>query len=241
MGEQEDKKLLVASGLDAGYHGKRVLSGVGIDVAKGEVVAVIGHNGAGKSTLLKALFGLVELSAGTVALRGEVWQPNPVALLAAGVAYVPQGNQVFPALTVLENLRVAHISATSKASFQQLVDGVLDVFPNLRERMGQLAGTLSGGERQMLALGRTLMFNPKVLLLDEPSLGLAPPMVITTLALIQRLANKRSMGIVVVEQKVREVLSVASRVYVLKGGSVAFQGDARQLLRDEELLREVYL
>lgn len=241
MVERSVQRLLSATGVVAGYDGKQVLSGIDLSVGKGEVVAIIGHNGAGKTTLLKALFGLVKISAGEVILDAGKWQPQPAALLAAGVAYVPQGNRVFPALTVRENLRVAAISVGVRTAFDDGVERVMAMFPALRARLNQIAGTLSGGEQQMLALGRALMFNPQVLLLDEPSLGLSPPLVTKALALLESLARDRSLGIVVVEQKVREVLRVSTYVYVLRRGVVAFHGAADRLLRDEQLLRETYL
>jgi len=239
--ERGGQRLLAATGIVAGYEGKQVLSGIDLHVMRGELVAVIGHNGAGKTTLLKALFGLVEMSGGAVVLDRGSWQPNPRALLRAGMAYVPQGNRVFPALTVRENLRVAAISVGARAAFHDGVERVMAVFPALRGRLHQVAGTLSGGERQMLALGRALMFEPQILLLDEPSLGLAPPLVAKALEVIQGLARDRSIGILVVEQKVREILRMASRVYVLKRGAVAFHGDATRLLLDEDTLRDTYL
>ena len=239
--ECDGQPLLAATGVVAGYEGKQVLSGVDLCIVRGELVAVIGHNGAGKTTLLKALFGLLRMSAGVVVLNGGIWQPCPAALLSAGIAYVPQGNRVFPALTVRENLRVVSISVGGRGAFNDGIDRVMGVFPALRARFDQVAGTLSGGERQMLALGRALMLNPQLLLLDEPSLGLAPPLVAKAMQVIQSLARDRSMGIIMVEQKVREALRVASRVYVLRRGTVAFHGRADHLLSDESKLRDCYL
>ncbi len=242
MVEGAPARLLTATGIVAGYGGKQVLSGVDLYVTMGELVGVIGHNGAGKTTLLKSLFGLVSLSSGQVALDFHTWTPNPLSLIRAGIAYVPQGNCVFPALSVRENLQLSTLSvAVEKFVLEDALDDILMTFPALRGRLHQLAGTLSGGERQMLALGRALITKPRLLLLDEPSLGLAPPLVRNVLGLIHDLARDRPMGILVVEQKVREILSVAHRVYVLKRGQVSFQGATEELLQDEEKLRSTYL
>lgn len=233
-------ELLKATGLIAGYSGKEVLSGVNINILAGELVAVIGHNGAGKSTLLKALFGLIDLSSGQVTMAEGAWRPHPAHLLRMGVAYVPQGNVVFPTLTVLENLRVASVIAGSD-SVPESLENALAVFPALRPRLGQLAGTLSGGERQMLALGRALVFRPRLLLLDEPSLGLSPRLVTKVFDLVLRLVESASIAVVLVEQKVREALRISSRVYALKRGVVVFEGAASELLENRELLRGSYL
>ncbi|MEA1939032.1 MAG: ATP-binding cassette domain-containing protein [Pseudomonadota bacterium] len=208
-----------------------------LDVNAGELVAIIGHNGAGKTTLLKALMGLVDMTEGEVALQFGKWEPNPRKLISFGLAYVPQGNRVFPALTVKENLKVG---AAGKALGNDL-EVVLDMFPVLKERLKQIAGTLSGGERQMLALGRAMLLKPRLLLLDEPSLGLSPPVIKKALGMIQDFAHDGAMGVLIVEQKVREVLNVADRVYVLRRGQVVHHGDARELLHDEDKLRATYL
>lgn len=240
--EHENPKLLTATDITAGYGGKQVLFGVDLHVARGELVAVIGHNGAGKTTLLKALFGLVELSGGCVTLDSDAWKPTPRALLRSGVAYVPQGNCVFPTLSVRENLQLSALSsALSGIPFDAALDEVLVTFPALKGRFRQVAGTLSGGERQMLAVARALILKPQLLLLDEPSLGLAPPLVKNTLSLLHDLTRERGMSVLVVEQKVREVLRVAHRVYVLRGGQVVFHGAARELSEDDEKLRATYL
>jgi ABC-type branched-subunit amino acid transport system ATPase component len=242
LAEHQVPKLLSATNIAAGYGGKQVLSGVHLHVARGETVAIIGHNGAGKTTLLKALFGLVELADGCVALDFGSWKPDPRLLLRAGMAYVPQGNCVFPNLSVRENLQLSALSSVRGAiPFDSTLEEVVSIFPALHGRLRQIAGTLSGGERQMLALARALILKPQLLLLDEPSLGLAPPLVKKTFGLIRDLAVERAMGVLVVEQKVREVLRVAHRVYVLRGGQVVFHGAARELSENDEKLRAVYL
>lgn len=233
--------VLEVRDLAAGYGKKQVLNGVAIDVAMGEIVALIGHNGAGKSTLLKAVFGLIPIWQGQVQLNGK-----PVAkavsrnLLRAGIAYVPQGNRVFTDLTVQENLEMGGITLPNKQAVREGIQRVFGLFPALKDRLKQRAGALSGGEKQMLALGNALILSPRVLLLDEPSLGLAPPLVSEALARIHEIAQNNSVAVLIVEQKVREVLKIAHRVYVLRNGRVSYSGPAGDL-QDDAKLREVYL
>ena len=207
----------------------------------GEIVALIGHNGAGKSTLLKAVFGVIPIWQGRVILDGQtVESPSPRKLLRAGVAYVPQGNRVFNDLTVRENLEIGSMILPSKALIDEGIDRVFSLFPSLKSRLKQRAGTMSGGEKQMLALGNALILSPRLLLLDEPSLGLAPPLVSDALERIQEISRSLGVSALIVEQKVREVLKIAQRVYVLRNGSVSFSGPTSELT-DDKNLREVYL
>jgi ABC-type branched-subunit amino acid transport system ATPase component len=232
--------LLQVDGLVTGYGKKQVLNGVSLQVAPGDIAALIGHNGAGKSTLLKAAFGLLPIWEGEVSLDGEiVSSPNPCGLRHAGVSYVPQGNRVFTDLTVQENLEVAGVTLLNNAHLKEGVERVLALFPELFPRMRQRAGTLSGGEKQMLALASALVVSPRLLLADEPSLGLAPQLVSKALNHIQGLNRDLKMTILIVEQKVREVLKIAHRVYVLRNGRVSFSGSTATL--DDAKLREVYL
>jgi len=227
--------------LVCGYGKKEVLNSVSISVAAGEIVAVIGHNGAGKSTLLKAIFGMIPLWAGRVLCCGEeIERPEPRRWLARGVAYMPQGNRVFGDLSVRENLEVSAISIRGKANRRLRVDQVLSHYSQLRDRLHQRAYTLSGGEKQMLALASVFVLSPRALLLDEPSLGLAPPLVTEALRRIRVIAQKSGASIVVVEQKVREVLKIADRVYVLRNGRVSFSGRSSDIA-DDALLKDVYL
>jgi branched-chain amino acid transport system ATP-binding protein len=232
---------VTARDLISGYGKKQVLNGVAFEVAAGEIVALIGHNGAGKSTLLKAVFGLIPIWHGQVEFNGKpVAKPVPRDLLRAGIAYVPQGNRVFTDLTVQENLEMGGITLPNKQAVRAGIQRVFGLFPGLKERLKQRAGTLSGGEKQMLALANALILSPRVLLLDEPSLGLAPPLVSQALARIQEIARANGVAVLIVEQKVREVLKIAHRVYVLRNGRVSFTGHAGEL-RDDAKLREVYL
>ena len=240
MGENGHAFLSVRS-LITGYGKKQVVNGVSLEIAPGEIVALIGHNGAGKSTLLKALFGLLPIWSGEVAFNGDDLQkPKPRDLLRAGVAYVPQGNRVFTDLTVRENLEMGGVTLSNKAQLKDGIERVFTLFPALKPELRRRAGTLSGGEKQMLALGNALILSPRLLLLDEPSLGLAPPLVREALTRIKEINRDSGVTVLIVEQKVREVLKIAHRVYVLRNGLVSFSGPADSL-SDDVKLREVYL
>lgn len=233
--------LLKVDALVTGYGKKQVVNGVSLEVAPGEIVALIGHNGAGKSTLLKAIFGLLPIWDGAVCLAGKVLSsPEPRELLRSGVAYVPQGNRVFTDLTVHENLEMGGVTLSNGTQLKEGIERVFTLFPALKPRLRQRAGTLSGGEKQMLALGMALVLKPRLLLLDEPSLGLAPPLVADALRRIQQICRDSGAAVLIVEQKVREVLKVAQRVYVLRNGRVSFSGPSESL-NDAGKLREVYL
>lgn len=240
MDSDASTPLLQVEGLDAGYVGKRVLTNVSLEVGRGEIVALVGHNGSGKSTLLRVVFGVVPAWSGQVILDGEaIVRPSPRALLSRGVAYLPQGNRVFGQLTVLENLKLSgEFNSNGRLSVQ--LARVWSQFPTLRARCSQRAETLSGGEKQVLALASALMRSPRLLLLDEPSLGLAPNLVRAALAQVREASLALGASVLVVEQKVREVLRIAGRVYVLRNGSVAFAGSTSELA-DDAALRQVYL
>jgi ABC-type branched-subunit amino acid transport system ATPase component len=218
-----------------------VLNGVSLDVAPGEIVALIGHNGAGKSTLLKAVFGLLPIWQEQVVYDGRLLNsPKPRELLRSGVAYVPQGNRVFTDLTVRENLEMGGVTLSDRKQLGEGIERVFTLFPALKPRLRQRAGTLSGGEKQMLALANALILSPRLLLLDEPSLGLAPPLVAEALGRIQQINRDSGVAVLIVEQKVREVLKIAQRVSVLRNGHVSFSGPTDSL-NDDAKLREVYL
>jgi branched-chain amino acid transport system ATP-binding protein len=233
--------FLSVRSLITGYGKKQVVNGVSLEIAPGEIVALIGHNGAGKSTLLRALFGLLPIWSGQVAFDGDdLLNPKPRDLLRAGVSYVPQGNRVFTDLTVRENLEMGGVTLSNKAQLQDGIERVFTLFPALKSVLRRRAGTLSGGEKQMLALANALILSPRLLLLDEPSLGLAPPLVREALARIQEINRDSGVTVLIVEQKVREVLKIAQRVYVLRNGSVSYSGQT-EALKDDVKLREVYL
>ena len=238
---EASRSLLKVEGLVTGYGKRQVVKGVSLGVTSGEVVAVVGHNGAGKSTLLKAIFGLIPIQEGELTFNGKVLgTPNPRELLKAGVAYVPQGNRVFTDLTVRENLEIGGVTLPNKSALNEGVERAVTFFPTLRSRFRQRAGTLSGGEQQMLALGNALVLSPRLLLLDEPSLGLAPPLVSHALRRVQEISEESGVAALIVEQKVREVLNISQRVYVMRNGVVSFSGPTAALSSDAKL-REVYL
>jgi branched-chain amino acid transport system ATP-binding protein len=216
--------LLAVRGLRAGYGGGAVLHGIDLDLAPGALVAVLGANGAGKSTLLKAIAGQLPLLGGSVALEGtDLARCSAEVVARCGIYLVPEGRAVFPTLTVAENLRLA--SAAPEGVLGPRIDAVLEVFPRLAERRAQVAGTLSGGEQRMLALARALVSDPRVLLLDEPSLGLAPRVVDEVFAAIARF---RAVGtsVVLVEQYAHRALAVADQAVVMASGRVAWSGPA---------------
>jgi len=237
----ETNRILLAEALVTGYGKKQVLNSVKISVFRGEIVALIGHNGAGKSTLLKAIFGMLPIWSGKLYYDGTPQlAPTPRELLLAGVAYIPQGNRVFTDLTVRENLEMGGVTISNRTLLMERIEKVFTLFPILKIRLRQRAGTLSGGEKQMLAYANALIISPRLLLLDEPSLGLAPLLVTETLGRIQQISQDCGMSVLIVEQKVREVLKIAQQVYVLRNGQVSFHGPADDL-RDEAKLKEVYL
>lgn len=224
----------------AGYRNKPVLNGVSINVAAEEIVALIGHNGAGKSTLLKCAFGLVRPRSGRVVVFGRTLENAPPSeLLRTGVAYIPQGNRVFDELTVQENLELANTIYSEADQFSDTLERVFTRFPILRDRLKQQARVLSGGEKQMLAFASALVLRPRLLLMDEPSLGLGPKLVHKVLDQIVDIRNTWRTTVLIVEQKVRDVLKISDRVYVLRNGSVSFSGPSSQL-QDETTLREAY-
>lgn len=232
--------LLQAVDIEAGYGPKTIVQGVTLEVHCGEVVLVIGHNGAGKSTLLKTLFGLLPASFGTITYEGQSTSRCSVAdRLRAGMVYLPQGQRVFPDLSVLENIEIA-TNVLPSSDRAARVDRALSVFPRLRGMIRRRAGTLSGGEQQMVALARSLVYMPRLLMLDEPSLGLSPAMVQQSLDMIGAIRRDVGAGILLVEQKIKSALTIADRVYVLKNGKVTFRGRA-EILADELALKAAFL
>jgi neutral amino acid transport system ATP-binding protein len=238
MSGADGAPVLATDGLVAGYlPGVDILTGVTIRVQEGEIVTVIGPNGAGKSTLIKTVFGLLPARAGTVTLRGEdITGELPHDITRRGLSYVPQLDNVFPSLRVEENLE---IGALARERTRERMDLIYELFPRLGERRRQAAGTMSGGERQMLAMGRALMAEPAVLLLDEPSAGLAPAFIDATFEKVKEV-NRAGVTIVMVEQNARRALAMSQRGYVLDGGSNRFEGAGPELLEDPKV-GELYL
>ncbi len=232
--------LLSVEALVTGYGNKQVLNGITVRVAPGEIVALIGHNGAGKSTLLKAIFGLLPIWQGKIWFEGNVVRSaHPGQLRRQGVVYVPQGSRVFAEFTVEENLAMGGLTISNPTRIKEGIERVLTLFPALKSRWHQKAATLSGGEKQMLALATALILSPRLLLLDEPSLGLAPQILARAFGLIKQINADFNVAVLIVEQKVREVLKLAHYVYVLRNGTVSFSGTPE--LFDNTKLRQVYL
>ena len=228
---------LSVRGLAAGYAGIRVLDGIDLDVPAGQITAIIGPNGAGKTTLLKALSGLIPRS-GEVRLDGDSLPLEPAAIVARGVGHVPEGRQLFAQMTVRENLELGGWPLP-RGERAARIDTVVALFPRLAERRSQLAGSMSGGEQQMLAIGRALMSRPRLLMLDEPSLGLAPRLVDDLLATVRRL-HAEGVTVLLVEQNVAKALAMSDGAYVIERGRVVLKGPARSLLDSPEI-RAAYL
>jgi branched-chain amino acid transport system ATP-binding protein len=231
--------MLEVAGLAAGYGALPVLRGIDFTIAEGEIVAVLGSNGAGKSTLNNVLSGLMRPSAGRISFGGEdIAGARPAAIVARGLVQVPEGRRIFPNLSVRENLEIGAYRRGRPRRAANL-DRVVAIFPRLGERMAQLAGTLSGGEQQMLAIGRGLMAEPLLLILDEPSLGLSPLLVEEMFALIARI-RAEGLAVLLVEQNVMQSLAIADRAYVLEQGRFALSGTGAALI-DDPRLRQAYL
>ena len=229
--------LLVLDGIETFYGAIQALKGVSFKVPEGAIVTLLGANGAGKSTTLKCISGLVPAARGTVSFRGQRIDGLPCETIARrGISHVPEGRELFPELTVLENLKMGAYARTDKRAVQAALERVHACFPILAERRAQLAGTLSGGEQQMLAIGRSLMAEPALMLLDEPSLGLAPMLVEEIFAIIRQI-HAGGTTVLLVEQNANKALSIADYGYVLETGTIALAGDSQQLLRDDRVRR----
>lgn len=222
------------------YGGIRALKGVSLSVDEGQIVTLIGANGAGKSTTLRAISGLQKAQSGSILYGGEELTNLPAKeIVRRGIIHVPEGRRVFPDMTVAENLKIGAFLRTDKAAIAQDMDYVYSLFPRLKERSWQLAGTLSGGEQQMLAVGRALMSRPKVLMMDEPSLGLAPLIVKDIFSIIRRV-NQDGITVLLIEQNANAALRIADYGYVLETGTIALSGTGEELLKNESV-REAYL
>ena len=231
--------LLSVRGLRSGYGAVEVLRGVDLEVGAGEIVALLGSNGAGKSTFNQTVSGLVRTRAGSIRFEGEdITNAHYRAIVGLGLIHVPEGRRIFPNLSVLENLELGSF-ARARASRSANLERVFAIFPRLKERTKQLAGTMSGGEQQMLAIGRGLMAEPRLLILDEPSLGLSPLLVEELFGLIGRL-HAQGLSILLVEQNVGQSLEIAQRAYVMENGAIQFSGSAGDLLATDRL-RRAYL
>jgi branched-chain amino acid transport system ATP-binding protein len=228
--------MLELRSVDAGYGGFQALFGVSLDVQAGEAVGVIGPNGAGKTTLMRVISGLIR----PLAMEGTDLLATPAhQIVGLGIAHVPENRRLFPRLTVEENLKMGAFMPHARARFAQRLDFVFDLFPRLKERRTQLAGTMSGGEQQMCAIGRALMSDPKLLLLDEPSAGLAPVIVQQVFELVKRIRGG-GLTVLIVEQNVQQVLRVVDRAYLLEAGTIRASGTSAEMLASDTI-KQAYL
>lgn len=234
------EELLKLEGVHAGYGLIEVLKGISLEVGEGEIVTVIGANGAGKTSTLMTISGVVKIRGGSITFAGKPVSGLPAhEIMRLGICQSPEGRKIFPRLTVLENLEMGAFTRRDKAGIQEDLERSFSLFPILKERRSQAGGTLSGGEQQMLAIARALMGRPKLLLLDEPSLGLAPLIVLRIFEVVQEL-NKQGMSILLVEQNARLALKLAHRGYVMETGEITLSGPAADLLQDPKV-KDAYL
>jgi branched-chain amino acid transport system ATP-binding protein len=232
--------MLSLTNIDAGYGGFQALFGVSMRVEPGEAVAVIGANGAGKTTLLRVISGLLPATAGEMTMEGRSLRAiAPHRIVETGIAHVPESRRLFPKLSVESNLKMGAFIPAARQKFSERLDYVYGLFPRLKERRGQLAGTMSGGEQQMCAIARALMSGPKLVLLDEPSMGLAPVIVAQVFELVRRIRSE-GYTVLIVEQNVAQVLKIVDRAYLLEVGRIKASGPARELLASDEV-RKAYM
>ena len=233
--------MLKLDGLQVAFGGSRALDGASLEVGAGEFVAIVGPNGAGKTTLFRAISGTVPLQSGTMSYDGrDLCAVAPSRRPALGIAHVPEGRQVFARMSVLENLEMGAQTAAARAAWSQSQEEIYALFPRLKERREQAAGTLSGGEQQMLAIGRGLASLPRLLMLDEPSMGLAPAIVDQIFDTVAQIHRTRGIAILLVEQRAAEALENCNRGYVLESGRIVLQGRHDELLRDARV-KQAYL
>jgi branched-chain amino acid transport system ATP-binding protein len=233
--------MLRIEGLSTGYSARPVLSGVSINVEAGQFVAIVGPNGAGKTTLFKTISGILRPSTGTITFEGhDLLSTPPARRPHLGIAHVPEGRQVFPSLTVMENLEMGAMTEAGRRDWKSNIERIFEWLPVLAERRAQFAGTLSGGQQQMLAIGRGLASSPKLLMLDEPSMGLAPTTADLIFDRLIEIRRQTKLTILLVEQRVAEALESADHGYVLEAGRVALEGN-KQTLRADDRVRRAYL
>ena len=232
----KDENLLSVEHLNVFYGGIQALYDVSLNIRKGEILSIIGSNGAGKSSLLRTIAGDKSIDSGSITFQGEQLPKSSYEVVGKGISLVPEGRRIFPNLSVKDNLAIgAYNRRKDKEGIKESLEEVLDLFPRLKERYHQLGGTLSGGEQQMLAIARALMMNPKLIIMDEPSLGLAPIIVEEVFEIIRTVASNHSIAILIVEQNLVQALSVAHRGYVLENGRIAMEGKAQDLLHDPDI------
>ena len=237
---------LTLSGVHAAYGAVRVLEDVSLTVGGGETVALLGTNGNGKSTLIKCIMGIVQPSAGAIVaeiegVRHDLTRRTTEQIVDLGIALVPEGRRLFPKLTVEENLLLGAFRRAARAQLKRNLDICFETFPRLAERRSQMAGSMSGGEQQMLALGRALMLAPKILLVDEPSVGLAPILVSRTIDAIQEMKSRYALTVLMAEQNFNQAIRIADRGYVIVHGKIAFEGRSAEELNNNDLIKKFYL
>ena len=232
--------MLKVENLEVFYGVINAIKGVSFEVNEGEIIALIGSNGAGKTTILHTITGLVAPKAGSIVFEGHELTKTPAhKIVKMGMAHVPEGRRIFQQLSVYENLKLGAFTLTDKNVIEKNLKYVYEHFPRLKERKNQIAGTLSGGEQQMLAMGRALMSNPKIILMDEPSMGLSPILVSEIFNIIKEVSADGTT-VLLVEQNAKKALAIADRAYVLETGKIAFSGDAKELMHDEKI-KKAYL
>ena len=237
---------LLVTGLDAGYGAVRVLEEVSLSVEAGQTVVLLGTNGNGKSTLMKCIMGLVRPNAGSIVaeidgIHHDLVGRTTEEIVDLGIALVPEGRRLFPKLTVEENLLLGAFRRTARRELNRNLDVCFETFPRLAERRAQLAGSMSGGEQQMLALGRALMLAPKILLVDEPSVGLAPILVSRTIEAINEMKHRYQLTVLMAEQNFTQAIRIADRGYVIVHGKIAFEGRSADELNNNDLIKKFYL
>ncbi len=236
-----DKEILLQfNNINVHYGGVKALDDVSVYLEEGEIVVLIGPNGAGKSTILKTIFGLAPIKSGVILWNGKKISPIPVRMVERGISYVPQGRRVFRDLTVKENLEIGGYTIQSKSETENRIKEVLKLFPVLKDKLKELSGHLSGGQQQMLAIARGLITNPKILLLDEPSLGLSPKIVKEVFEKIKEINEIRKTSILIVEHNLKSVNEIAHRTYILDKGKVVVSGDPKKLMTSG-ILEKVFL
>ena len=232
--------LLEIKDLEVNYGVIKAIKGVSFDVNEGEIIALIGANGAGKTTILHTITGLIQAKKGSIVFDGkELTKTPPPKIVSMGMAHVPEGRRIFQQLSVLENLKLGAYTRKDKSEIASTLKMVYERFPRLEERKNQVAGTLSGGEQQMLAMGRALMSKPRIILMDEPSMGLSPLLVSEIFDII-KVINESGTTVLLVEQNAKKALSIADKAYVLETGKITLSGDAKDLINDESV-KKAYL
>ena len=232
--------MLELNNLNAGYGSFQALFSVNLEVKKGEAIAVIGPNGAGKTTLLRTISGMLPVQSGNLSMEGtSLKDVPPYRIIDFGIAHVPENRRLFSSMSIEDNLRMGAFTPNARPHFEERLDFIFDLFPRLKERRSQIAGTLSGGEQQMCAIGRALMSSPKLLLRDEPSAGLAPVIVNQVFQLVQQIRDQ-GLTVLIVEQNIEQVLKIVDRAYLMEVGAIKISGKAEELIQSESI-RKAYV